>query len=249
MFDVVSLFHAPANSPLHTVSGAYELLRSLAQWLGNKDPLLSKWYLSGGRSAEESLRYQAFVDEVNGHTACLAVLEQQAKKRGEVGVFLWNGEEAMETGAALNILMSSGPFTSKLALSLGGAVSKPRIGDYEDTAEFLRMLVCATEPECAFVYHESGYGNKQTFEDRPGVGWMLYLPRVLTVQDVPEARALLAVVDGKVRLGTIIVSVTDAVFDLNNLAHLKIARDIETRLVSQDMLPTWTQMVRQLPQS
>ena len=244
MFDVVSMFHATPSSPLHTVSGASELLRPLAQWLGAKDPLLSKWYLAGGRSAEESLQHQAFVDEVNGHTACLAVLGQQAKKRGEAGVFLWNGEESTETGAALHVLMSRGPFASKLMLELGGSTSKPRIGDYKGTAEFLEKVVRATRPECAFVYHQSGYGNKRTFKDRPGVGWMLYLPRVFTTQELPEARALLPVFDGKERMGTIIVSVTDAVFDDNNPAHLQVARDIETRLVSNDWLPTWMQLVR-----
>jgi hypothetical protein len=106
------------------------------------------------------------------------------------------------------------------------------------------MMVRGTQTECGFVYDESGYGNKQTFKDRPGVGWMLYLPRVFTPQELPEARALLPVFDGKERLGTIIVSVTDAVFDDNNPEHLQIARDIETRLVSNDWLPTWAQMTR-----
>jgi hypothetical protein len=190
------------------------------------------------------MQYRAFVEEVNGHTACLAVLEQQSKKRGQVGVFLWNGEESTETGAALHVLMSSGPFASKLMLELGGSTSKPRIGSYKDIAEFQTEMVIATRPDCAYVYHSSGYGNKKTFKDRPGVGWMLYLPRVFTPQELPEARALLPVVDGKERLGTIIVSVTDAVFDDNNPEHLKIAQALEVRLVSNDWLPTWAQMVR-----
>ena len=244
MFDVVCKFHAAPDSVLQTVRGAYELLRPLAQWLGAKDPLLSTWYLARGKSAEESLQYRAFVEEVNGETACLAVLAQEAKELGEVGVSLWNGEESVETGSALHLLMSRGPFTSDLTLMLGGNPSQPRIGDYKSTAEFLAMLVSGTRPECAFVYHRSGYGNKQTFKDRPGVGWMLYLPRVFTTQELPEARALLPVVEGKQRLGTIIVSVTGAVFDDNNPEHLQIAREIETRLVSNDWLPTWTQLVR-----
>ncbi len=244
MFDVVSWFHAAPTSKLHTVNGAFELLRPLAHWLGIKDPLLSHWFL-GGKSLKEAEQYQAFVDEVNGHTACLAVLEAQNKKNpGEVGVFIWNGQNSPETGASLSVLMSSGPFASALTLSLGGNPAKPRIGDYKDTAEFLTLMVLSTRPDCAFVYHPSGYGNKQTFKDRPGVGWMLYLPCVFTTQELPEARALLPVFDGKERLGTIIVSVTDAVFDDNDPEHLQIARDIETRLVSNDWLPTWAQMTK-----
>ncbi len=243
------MFHAAPDSSLHTVKGACELLRPLARWLGTRDSLLSQWFL-GGKALNEAEQYRAFVDEVNGHTACLAVLEAQNKKNPEsVGVFLWNGQNSPETGASLSILMSSGPFTSDLTLSLGGDPAKPRIGNYKDTAEFLVMMVRATRPECAFVYHPSGYGNKQTFKDRPGVGWMLYLPHVFTTQELPEAQALLPVFDGKERLGTIIVSVTDAVFDDNNPEHLQIAREIETRLVSNDWLPTWAQMMRPAPQS
>jgi hypothetical protein len=244
MFDVVCKFHAAPDSELQTVRGAYGLLKPLTQWLGSKDPLLSAWYLARGKTAEESLQYRAYVDEINGETACLAVLAQEAKSLGEVGVSLWNGQESVETGAALHLVMSRGPFTSDLTLILGGSPAQPRIGDYKSTAEFLALAVCSTRPECGFVYHRSGYGNKQTFKDRPGVGWMLYLPRVFTAQELPEAQALLPVLDGKQRLGTIIVSVTDAVFDDNKPEHLQIAREIETRLVSNDWLPTWAQMVR-----
>lgn len=243
MFDIVSKFHAPAGSPLTTVRGALEVLRPLANWLGTKDPLLSKWFL-GGQTLEAALQYQAFVDEVNGHTACVALLEASAKKTGDVGIMLWNGQNSAETGASLSMLVMDGPFPSQIALELAGDPARPRLGDYAATAAFLAMMVLATRPECAFVYGQSSYGNKQAFKDRPGVGWMLYLPREFTVQDVPEARALLPVVDGKNRLGTIIVSVIDAVFDDLNPEHLKTARDIETRLVSNDWLPTWAQMMR-----
>ncbi|MEG1324979.1 MAG: Imm52 family immunity protein, partial [Janthinobacterium sp.] len=80
--------------------------------------------------------------------------------------------------------------------------------------------------------------------DRPGVGWMLYLPRVLTTQQVPEARALVPVMatgeQGKDRqIGTIIVSVTDEPFNDENPEHVKIANAIEIRLVDQDLLPRY----------
>ena len=99
MFDIVSKFHAPAGSPLTTVRGALEVLRPLANWLGTKDPLLSKWFL-GGQTLEAALQHQAFVDEVNGHTACVALLEASAKKTGDVGIMLWNGQNSPETKIA-----------------------------------------------------------------------------------------------------------------------------------------------------
>ena len=52
----------------------------------------------------------------------------------------------------------------------------------------------------------NGYYERNTFKDRPGVSWMLYLPRVLTAQQVPEARALVPVMSLDRTKGTIIVS-------------------------------------------
>ena len=85
------------------------------------------------------------------------------------------------------------------------------------------------------------------FKDRPGVGWMLYLPRVLTVQQIPEARALVPVMGkddkGKDKqLGTIIVSVTDEPFSDENPEHVKIANAIEIRLVDQGLLPRFSDL-------
>jgi hypothetical protein len=71
---------------------------------------------------------------------------------------------------------------------------------------------------------------------------MIYLRSQLTIQQVPEARALLPVVSqnekGKEQqIGTIVVSVTDAAFSDLNFEHVKIANAIEIRLVDQDLLP------------
>ena len=55
--------------------------------------------------------------------------------------------------------------------------------------------------------------KRAVFEDEPGVNRMLYLPRALTAQQLPEAAALVAVDDARGRrLGTIVVSVADEVF-------------------------------------
>lgn len=77
-------------------------------------------------------------------------------------------------------------------------------------------------------------------DDRPGVGWMIYLPLILSVPQVPEARALVPVRDQDDRpLGTIVVSVVDGAFSETDPEHLRIAQAIETRLVDQDFLPRY----------
>lgn len=44
---------------------------------------------------------------------------------------------------------------------------------------------------------------------------------------------------GKKQVGTIIVSVTDAVFSADNPEHVEVAYRIEIRLVDQDLLPSY----------
>ena len=85
------------------------------------------------------------------------------------------------------------------------------------------------------------------FKDRPGVGWMLYLPRVLTADEVPEARVLVPVMRAdekgkKKQFGTIVVSVTDGPFSDQNPEHVKIANAIEIRMVDQDLLPRYADL-------
>ena len=84
--------------------------------------------------------------------------------------------------------------------------------------------------------------RKAVFQDKPGVSWMLYLPRVLTADQVPEARALVPVVDAKGVEGTIIVSVTDAPFSLENPEHVATANAIEVRLTDLDVLPRYADL-------
>ena len=81
------------------------------------------------------------------------------------------------------------------------------------------------------------------FPGRPGAGWMLYLPKVLTVSQVPEAEALVPMPEpGKNQTGTIIVSVTEAAFSDRDAEHVRIANKIEVRLVDQDLLPRYADL-------
>jgi len=100
-------------------------------------------------------------------------------------------------------------------------------------------------PDALFV--EAGpykYVDEKVFDDRPGVGWMLYLPCELSQQQVPEARHLRYVFDDNHKLlGTIISSVVEGkTFDVDNPEHVKVANDIEIRLVDQDLLPLYANL-------
>lgn len=245
MFDLECNFHVQADSPLRDAGNALEALRPYAAWLGEHSPRLRRWWL-GGESLGEAQQYEAFAEGSNGHVAAKAVLAAEYKKSRAPVVFLWNGNDDSKTGASLVLSVTEKLYPSKISLELDGSVANPwrEFSDYRTVAELVGMLARDTSAECCYVYRQSAYGRRRTFKDRPGVGWMLYLPRVFTQAELPEARALVPVMKDQKQLGTIIVSVTDAVFDVKNEEHLRAARDIETRLVSNDWLPTWAQLMR-----
>lgn len=62
------------------------------------------------------------------------------------------------------------------------------------------------------------------------------------VEQVPEAGALIPVMDGKKPKGTIIVSVADEAFSADNPEHVKVANAIEMRLADQGLLPQFTDL-------
>ncbi|EDZ97648.1 conserved hypothetical protein [Burkholderia sp. H160] len=84
--------------------------------------------------------------------------------------------------------------------------------------------------------------NEKVFPDRPGVGWMLYLPKRIEVAQVPEARMLRHVKDVSGVEGTIVISEINGPFDVNNRVHVKVANDIEIRLADQDLLPLFVDL-------
>ncbi|AMR79841.1 Imm52 family immunity protein [Cupriavidus nantongensis] len=112
-----------------------------------------------------------------------------------------------------------------------------RLGAWTTVAKVLSEAVKIWRPLLATVDTRTYDG---VFPDRPGVGWMIYLPTILTEQHVPEARALVSVLDeNNKQIGTIVVSVTDAPFSGTDPEHVRSANAIEVRLVDQDLLPRY----------
>lgn len=212
----------------------------LRQHLRQLSPKLTDWFL-GGNSKEDALLYSAF-DDMGPTSAISAVLsERQRNKSSQFvsrSIGLWNGEEGQE-GATMGGVYrqvkepSLVHFETEIAGFLNHANVLSTVNKF---IEIWRPLFVSVEP----TFYDS------VFKDRPGVGWMLYLPRVLSVQQVPEARALVPVMgqgeQGQDKqLGTILVSVTDEPFSDENPEHVKVANAIEIRLVDQDLLPRFSE--------
>lgn len=224
-------------------------LQRLLRAVSVDDRLLkdTEWLIATG-VRDTSYLYAVF--DTDGPTAAaLAVLREDDKEyEGVVRSFaLWNGQEERAKGASISCRFDRyDGLASSLRLSMKSARGTCRLGAWERVADALKTAACIYEP----IYCSVETPNYEAvFKDRPGVGWMLYLPRVLTAQQVPEARALVPVMtegDGKkqkpAQVGTIIVSVTDEPFSDENPEHVKIANAIEIRLVDQDLLPRYAEL-------
>lgn len=217
-------------------------LFELRQHVRQFSPKLAQWFL-GGNSREEALLYSAF-DAHGPTTAILAVLREQARhEQGRLpfmqSVGLWNGEDQVN-GASMGCFIrhADEPSHVDFGSRLREFQTFPNVlSTIQKMVDIWRPLYLSVEP----VFYEP------VFKDRPGVGWMLYLPRVLTAQQVPEARALVPVMGKNAKgkdeqRGTIIVSVTDEPFSDENPDHVRIANAIEIRLVDQDLLPRYADL-------
>ncbi|KAB0325414.1 immunity 52 family protein [Janthinobacterium sp. PLB04] len=211
------------------------------QFLNKTAAFGKNWFLSQD-TKEKSFLYPVFDASGELTTAAEAVLEAEFK--GETSRFLsaWNGELGDGEGATMALGFSDSDWPARTFRISDKGQGVKRLG-IDGVKELLSLIAGSLRPVFITVARNQ-YFKKQVFKDRPGVGWMLYLPRVLTTQQVPEARALVPVMatgeQGKDKqIGTIIVSVTDEPFNDENPEHVKIANAIEIRLVDQDLLPRY----------
>ncbi|MCQ0031438.1 Imm52 family immunity protein [Burkholderia glumae] len=199
-------------------------------------PEFAVWYAQGD-SLDESLLYPAF-ENGKPAPALLAVLRERfGPDPLTTFVALWDGNQTQSEGATLACHMGDKFLPDSFEISLYDAAA---LGEWESVATVVAAAVHSFAPAYVSVAPRR-YAERQVFDDKPGVGWMLYLPTTVTTQQVPEARALhpVANADGK-RVGTLIVSVIDAVFSMDNPEHVDVANRIEIRLVDQDLLPRYT---------
>ncbi|MGQ5524242.1 immunity 52 family protein [Chitinimonas sp. PSY-7] len=230
--DYVASYRPAASMTLHDELQNLFLIR---QYLASVSPIFKTWFL-GGDTKDEAYLYEVF-DEAGPTTAATAVLVNETKKDTKIRAFgMWNGIEG-EEDASLQVLFSQLGGPSMFTFSTDAKV----LGKYEFAETISKELIRLWQPSVLTV-GPLDYDDEKVFQDRPGIGWMLYLPRKLTADQVPEARALVPIMDGKKQTGTIIVSQTEEAFDAANPEHVAVANAIEVRLVDQDLLPLYTEL-------
>ncbi|KRG65433.1 hypothetical protein ABB27_15590 [Stenotrophomonas terrae] len=82
--------------------------------------------------------------------------------------------------------------------------------------------------EGEFQYYKTKYA---TFPHRKCVGWMAYVPKKVSAEQLPLAASVLPAADG-----SIVVSVDDA-FDLANKDHIQRANEVEMDMNDLGLLP------------
>lgn len=224
---------------LPTVDVQLGELYRFSRTAGEYSPLLRDWYLASDASLEDALRYKAF-DSTGPTAAALAVITTKTKGEDDLrSMSLWNGEEDDRNAASLssrcNVIGRPDTFSFSLTL-------KPQVDDWNIGVQWL-LAALEIWPAKFATFGPFWYAEKKVFPDRPGASWMLYLPHVITPQQLPEARKLVPVLGAdKKQTGTIIVSVTDKPFSMDSPEHVKVANDIEVRLVDQDLLPRYADL-------
>lgn len=229
-------FDAPMESSIEfQMDRVFKLLQESVA----PDALLaaSQWLVATGEK-ESSYLHRVF-DERGPTGAAISVIQNDNKEDPASQSFvLWNGVEDNTKGASISCRFArKDGHSSSLNFSMRSVSESFRLGASASGITLILEGVRLYKPMyCSLVPDQ----YDPVFKDKPGVGWMLYLPRVLTTQQVPEARALVPVLNAdKKQIGTIIVSVIDEVFSEQNPEHVKVANAIEIRLVDQDLLPRY----------
>lgn len=219
-------------------------LWSVIEALAVRDARLTEWFLQGNTVAEARL-HPIYDEKAVLSASAKAVLSEQYRNEKErpKAVGMWNGESVQEDGASIVLIFDNAPMPGDLDITLGEeSTAVSRLGDFNAIARIVSTIAAVYMPAYVAAAPRK-YSSKRVFDDRPGMGWMLYLPRIITTQQVPEARELIPVPErGKNQTGTIIVSITDAVFSIDNPEHIEIANRIEIRLVDQDLLPRYADL-------
>ena len=191
--QIEARFHLQKNETLAFKPNVIRLKSVLAD-LGKIDKNAKDWLLKGN-SISEAYLYQVFDGEGLVTKAAEAVLETAQKKSDVRFISVWNGVESFDEAVTASYhFHQPGPIPSDITIepSRNGIYNLLNLPLAQSlVASFVREF----NPSCVSIF-PINYFSRQVFKDRPGVGWMLYLPRVLTTQQVPEARALVPVMSG-----------------------------------------------------
>lgn len=227
------------GSALPSIDAQYTDLWKLAIALQSLGFPIDEWYPPAD-TQEQALLNSAFT-KTGPSMAALAMAKADkdnlATDLRSLGV--WNGKEG-DGGATYTTTYDTGRIPSRFRFRGRGIET---LRDHRSVAKLAQDIVSIWKPMLVQVAPPD-YLDNSVFPDRPGAGWMLYLPFDINARQVPEAAEVIKIMDdkGKTQRGSLIVTVAES-FDVQNPEHIEKANAIETRLVDQDLLPTNSEFV------
>ena len=248
MSYTLNILHRPPDTWADSLDAHLDRGHRLLALAGTADPTLApEHWLIAAEDREGSRQHLVFSASGVRASALQYLTEKNSSHAVAKWATLWNGHEELNQSASLSLwyaLVDRRPCTVDVGFDSPPGAS--RLGGPAHVVEFFIAACKLYRPVCAWIWNPY-HAYQPAFSDRPGVGWMLYLPRALTTQQVPEARSLIPVMANDDRhishqIGTVIVSVTDKPFDETNPEHARIANAIEVRLVDQDLLPRYADL-------
>jgi hypothetical protein len=217
----------------------YSDLWELAMFLDTLGLAITGWFPPADTVAK-SLLNPAFSQTGVSPTAIAMAKADKDNLASDVRTLgVWNGKEDAG-GIVYTTTYSTGPFPSFLSIE---AEEVAPLLDYRNVIKLVQFIAKKWKPLVIRVTPDE-YFHLSMYDDRPGAGWMLYLPFTITVQQVPEAAKIVKIMDEKDerQQGSLIITVVEA-FDTKNQDHVGRANSIEARLVDQNLLPTNSEFV------
>lgn len=197
------------------------------------------WYQTG-YSPKQALNQMAFK---NGYVTDSTRLKWENRYRKNMGMFVdsvWDAnDDEHSCGISYRKMFSDERNRACVELSLVARNEENLLYRFVSFVSNLALFF-----NCSYINIDSkGYNvlGRNVFPDRLAVGWMLYIPHIVSPEFIPEAAKAFPVKDSKEQKGTIIIS-TEEIFDGSNKNHISKANDIEIKLLDFGLLPLITEL-------
>ena len=214
--------------------------QNLWKFAGNLEKIgleMTKWY-PAAPTEKESLAHKAFGPSGPTDDAIRLAHSNNHDEPSFPTVGIWNGVE----GNGGSVLKSSLMLNGICSVEFNSDGILERRG-YDVVADMVEHAIKLWPAVCVRVGPFKYYNDEMmVFPDRLSVGWMLYLPREISQDQVPEAHMLCYVTDGNGHKGTIIISEIDGAFDADNPDHVRATNKIEIRLADKGFLPKYAEL-------
>lgn len=182
-------------------------IEPIVEVLREKNAELRQWYMLTEKQGT-SLLYRAYEDGQPGRAILAALGAMYTEVGAPASITLWDGNSNQKQGLTLSVSMAFKGDSHCLEIRL---FSPTELGDAMSVADVVSVIVRTLQPAVVEVAPRS-YVLKKAFPERVSVGWMLYLPHILSTKEVPEAQALVPVRQEHRQMGTIVVTLKSEIF-------------------------------------